>query len=401
MKATAFSTGGESELNLTGLLSTFNCSTEILFGLGAVREVSRIILENQFKSILVICDEGIEKSGILNVLLEQISKTEAECTVFSNVEPNPSTLTVEAALRVQRGCAADIIIGIGGGSPLDTAKAVSMLATNGGDITDYEGSDKFQQTALPLIAIPTTAGTASEVTIFTVITDLKRQYKITIGGRKLAARWAVVDPSLTVTLPPHITAATGLDALVHAIESYVSKRAYPLSELLALEAIRVISSNLRQAVYNGENLEARTNMLYGSLIAGLAFNNTRLGNVHAMSHPLSAKFNVPHGVANSVLLPHVMEFNRLAVPEKFAKIAIAMGESIEGSNTTLNLSLESIKAVRRLSEDIGIPGNFREYKVTKDSISSMADDAMLSGNIAVNPRKTTKEDLMTLYELTI
>lgn len=384
-----------------GSLSIFNCSTEILFGLGSVQELQRIIKENQLKSILIVCDEGIEKSGILDIVLEQISKTEAECTVFSDVQPNPSTLTVESGDRVLRECGADVIIGVGGGSPLDTAKAISVLATNGGDITDYEGMDKFQNTALPLITIPTTAGTASEVTIFTVITDVKREYKITIGGRKLAARWAIVDPYLTLTLPPKITVATGMDALVHAIESYVSKKAYPLSELLSLEAIQVISSSLRQAVYSGDNIEARTKMLYGSLVAGLAFNYARLGNVHAMSHPLSAKFHIPHGVANSVLLPHVMDFNKLAVPEKFAKIAIAMGESKEGSNMILNLAAESIKAVRRLSEDISLPHNFIEYQVTKESISSLADDAMLSGNINVNPRKTTHEDLVHLYQLTI
>ncbi|MGG1660688.1 iron-containing alcohol dehydrogenase [Brevibacillus sp. NRS-1366] len=382
-------------------VSAFNCSTEILFGPGVVEEVSRIINEHAFSRVLVVCDEGIERSGILDTVLAQIAKTTADCTVFSSVEPNPSTLTVDAGFHVLKDCNADLVIGVGGGSPLDTAKALALLATNGGDITDYEGMDKFPCTALPMIAIPTTAGTASEITIFTVITDVKRQYKITIGGRKLSARWAVVDPCLTLTLPPMLTAATGLDALVHAIESYVSKKAYPLSELLAQEAISVISANLRKAVYNPDNLEARTNMLYGSLVAGLAFNNTRLGNVHAMSHPLSAWYQIPHGIANSVLLSHVMEFNRLAIPEKFAKIAVLMGEASPGSDTALNLSNQSVRAVRRLSADIGIPDSFSEYKIDPESINAMADDAMKSGNIVVNPRHTTKSDLIHLYNLTI
>ncbi len=183
---------------------------------------------------------------------------------------------------------------------------------------------------MPLIAIPTTAGTASEVTSFTVITDEEREYKFTIGGVKISPKWAVVDPVLTLTLPPSVTAATGLDALVHAIESYTSKMANPITKALAREAIRKISRNLRQAVYNGDTLKYRDEMLMGSLLAGLAFNNTRLGNCHALSHPISAIYGVPHGVANAVLIPHVMEFNMKAVPELFADIALDMGENLEG-----------------------------------------------------------------------
>lgn len=383
------------------MVSNFNCSTEVLFGVGSIKELGNIITKQKFKRVLVVCDEGIEKSGILQVVLKQISISGAECSVFSGVEPNPSTLTVDAAKQVLKSFGADVIVGVGGGSPLDTAKSVAVLATNEGDIADYEGIDKFDNEAMPVIAIPTTSGTASEVTIFTVITDIEREYKITIGGRKLAARWAILDPTLTLTLPHHLTAATGLDALVHAIESYVSKKAYPLSEVLALESIRIISSNLRKAVYAPDNIEARSNMLYGSLLAGLAFNNTRLGNVHAMSHPLSAKFHVPHGVANSVLLSPVMEFNRLAIPEKFANIAVALGEAEAGSASALKLSELSVSAVSRLSTDIGIPSDFSQYGVTKESINEMAADAMKSGNIEVNPRKTTHQDLVRLYELTI
>lgn len=392
---------GEVRIRMQQMISTFNCSTEILFGAGSIKELETVIRKEGFRKILVVCDEGIEKSGILETVVKELAKTGAEYAVFSKVEPNPSNVTVEAGLKALQEAEADLIVGVGGGSPLDTAKAISMLATNGGDITQYEGVDKFANQSMPLMAIPTTAGTASEVTIFTVITDLQREYKITIGGRKLAARWAIVDPMLTLTLPPKLTAATGLDALVHAIESYVSKKAYPLSEVLALEAIRKITSNLRTAVYNPDNLEARTSMLYGSLVAGLAFNNTRLGNVHAMSHPLSAKFHVPHGVANSVLLPHVMEFNRLAAPEKFADIAAAMSAVSDPAASVLKRSEESIAAVARLSEDIGIPKDFRDYHVTKDAIHDMAADAMKSGNIEVNPRKTQLQDLVRLYELTI
>lgn len=386
--------------NLTQL-STFNCSTEVTYGLGAVCKLSDIIQANHFRHVLIVCDQGVKQAGLLDVVMQEMEKTKSDYTIFSDVEPNPSSATVAKGHALFAESRADFIVAIGGGSPLDTAKGISILATNGGNIVDYEGVNKMEHPGAPLCAIPTTAGTASEVTIFTVITDLERQYKLTIGGRNLAARWAIVDPELTLTLPPHLTASTGLDALVHAIESYTSTMAYPLSEALALEAIRLISANLRQAVYNGQNITARSEMLLGSLVAGLAFNNTRLGNVHAMSHPLSARFQVPHGVANSVLLLHVMEFNRLAVPDKFARIAVAMGEVEEFSTSVLRASESAVRAVQRLSQDIGIPDNFRDYHVSSEAIPDMVQDAIKSGNIAVNPRKTSIQDLQNLYEKTI
>lgn len=379
------------------LLSEFNSNTEILMGNDSVQSVSQIIMNGKYNHALIVCDEGIENAGILDVILNQLNKANIDGTVFSSVEANPSTLTVDACYKVLKESNADIIIGVGGGSPLDVAKAVSILGTNGGEIADYEGMNNVPLQGLPLVAVPTTAGTASEVTIFTVITDHEREYKFTVGSRNLAARWAIIDPALTLSLPPSLTASTGLDALVHAIESYVSKKAYVISEVLSLKAIELISSSLRTAVHSGDDLTARSNMLYGSLIAGLAFNNTRLGNVHAMSHPLSAKYNVPHGIANSILLPHVMEFNRVANPKKFSDIAIAMGTVTENTGTELSRSMDAIKAVKSLSEDIGIPATFRDFNIDPESIDTMAEDAMESGNILVNPRKTNKEDLVNIF----
>ncbi|MCL7749621.1 iron-containing alcohol dehydrogenase [Halalkalibacter alkaliphilus] len=385
------------DITSVNYFSEFNCNTEIIMGNHSVQKVSEIIKNGGFSHALVVCDEGIEKAGILDVILQQLNKAYIQGTVFSSVEANPSTLTVEACYKVLQESNADIIIGVGGGSSLDVAKAVSILGTNGGEITDYEGINKVPKRGMPLIAIPTTAGTASEITIFTVITDHDREYKFTVGSRDLSARWAIIDPVLTLSLPPGLTASTGLDALVHAIESYISKKAFMISEVLALKAIELISSSLRTAVHSGDDLNARYNMLYGSLIAGLAFNNTRLGNVHAMSHPLSAKYNVPHGIANSILLPHVMEFNRVANPKKFSDIAIAMGAVSTDEGTELSRSFEAINAVKHLSNDIGIPATFEGYNISEQSINEMANDAMESGNILVNPRKTTKQDLINLF----
>jgi alcohol dehydrogenase class IV len=375
----------------------FSNPTEIVYGTGSIRQLASLVEKEQAKKVLVITDPGVWQAGLVQEVETQLHEVGIEYEIFAEVEPNPSVDTVEKAFQQYCALGADMIIAMGGGSAIDVGKAVGVLATNGGTITQYEGIDTFTHSIAPLLAIPTTAGTGSEVTLFTVITDTKRDYKLTVGGRKLAPAYAIVDPALTLTMPRSVTASTGLDALVHAIESYTSLAAYPLSETLALEAIRVISANLRQAVFNGANLAARENMLYGSLVAGMAFNNTRLGNVHAMSHPVSAMFKVAHGVANSILLPHVMEFNVYAVPEKFRSIAEAMGYRTDGL-PLMEAAKLAITAVKELAADIGIPSSLRDVGVREDAIPQMAQDAMKSGNIAVNPRKTTEADIRMLFE---
>lgn len=375
-------------------LAKFNIKTNITYGKGSISTLTNLLEDNQIHNILIVTDKGIVRAGLLDGILTQLEGR--DYIVYDGTLPNPTVKNCEEALELLRKCEADIVIGIGGGSPLDVAKAVALLATNGGKITDYEGIDKFKYDILPLVAIPTTAGTASEVTNFTVITDEERQYKLTVGGSKLAANWAILDPLLTIKLPPSITAATGIDALVHAIESYTSKAANDITKCLAREAIVKISGSLRQAVFNGQNETARDEMLMGSLLAGLAFNNTRLGNCHAMSHPLSAVYHVPHGVANAVLISHVMEFNYLAAPQLFADIAEAMGENVEGLSL-IDKAKKSVNTVRQLVEDIGIPTNLKSYNVQEEKIDFMAKDAMLSGNILVNPRMTSIEDIKELY----
>lgn len=379
---------------LMQLVGVYKNPTQITYGVNALKEVKQIIEQNGFKNALIVTDAGIKKAGIVDELAKYLENIDYD--IYSECQPNPTVKNCNDALKKLKDINADLVIGIGGGSSIDVAKAVALLATNGGNIQDYEGADKFKNDLLPIIAIPTTAGTASEVTNFIVITDEERQYKFTIGSTKVAPRWAVVDPVLTLTLPPSITAATGLDALVHAIESYTSKMANPITKTLAREAIRKISSNLRQAVYNGSTLKYRDEMLMGSLLAGLAFNNTRLGNCHALSHPVSAIYNVPHGVANAILIPHVMEFNMLAVPELFADIAEDMGENLEGL-TLMEKAQKSVDAVRKLARDIGIPETFKPFGVEESSIPKMAEDALLSGNIAVNPRITKYDDVVELY----
>lgn len=379
------------------MLSTIKNVTEIIWGIGAVEKVSELVTKHKAKNVLVITDKGIVNSGVIRAVTDQLSQVNYE--VFDEVEPNPSVQTVDKAVDMCRQLNADLLIGVGGGSPIDVAKAVGVIHANGGSILQYEGIDTFSKPITPLLAIPTTSGTGSEVTSFTVITDTERNYKLTVGGVLVAAKWAIVDPVLTITVPAKITAATGIDALVHAIESYTSLASFHYSEVLALDAMQLISANLRQAVFHGENLQARENMLLASLHAGLAFNNTRLGNAHAISHPLSAFFGIAHGVANGILLPVIMEFNVLARPEKFARIAEAMDSSVSGS--ILEKSYKSIELVRRLAHDIGIPKSISELGIDKvayeNAVPEMAQDAMKSGNIKVNPRLTRLEDVIALY----
>lgn len=379
-------------------LGNFKNPTQITYGMGAIKQLRNIVDEQGFENVLIITDAGIVKAGLVDQLTEQLNNLNVE--IYDKTQPNPTVRNCEEAKGILSDIDADVVVAIGGGSSIDVAKAVCLLGTNSGTIQEYEGIDKFKNDLLPLIAIPTTAGTASEVTNFTVITDEEREYKLTVGGVRLSPKWALVDPLATKSLPASITAETGLDALVHAIESYTSKMATPISKTLAREAIRKISSNLRQAVFNGDNMVARDNMLMGSLLAGLAFNNTRLGNCHALSHPISAIYGVAHGVTNSILIPHVMEFNSYAVPELFGDIAEDMGENLEGL-TLMEKSQAAVEAVQKLSQDINIPSDFSAFNVDESKIDQMAKDAMLSGNIAVNPRTTSYEDVVKLYKKAI
>lgn len=377
---------------------TFTMDTQIVFGRSCISKIKKTLKSHGYQRALLISDHGVDKAGILTKVINELSGDSITTASFIDIAPNPTVANVESSYHFAKDFCPDIIIGIGGGSPIDAAKVLSILMTNNQGIIDLEGTDKFKNNPMPLLAIPTTAGTGSEVTVFSVITDSEREYKITIGGRSMAPKWAFVDPELTINLPRHITASTGLDALVHAIESYTSTMSSPMSELFSMKAIEIISLNLRQAVYNGNNLQARSAMIYGSLLAGIAFNNTRLGNVHAMSHPLSAIYHIPHGIANAVLLPTVMNFNLLACPEKYEKIAQLMGEPLDASLSITENASKSLSAVKSLSSDIGIPSDFSDFNVNKESIALMAEDAMKSGNVMVNPRSTSINDIIALYK---
>ena len=329
-------------------------------------------------------------------MLESLRKAEVGHVVFDEVEPNPSIACVEKSFALYKAEGCDALIAVGGGSSMDTAKATGVLATNPGKITDYEGVGKVKNPLPPFLAVPTTCGTGAETTYFAVITDPVRQFKFTVGSVLEVPKVALIDPLLLTNLPGPIVAATGMDALTHAVESYTNLNVQPVSDALDLQAIKMIGQNLRQAVANG-NLEAMADMVMASAIAGMAFTNTRLTIVHAISHTLSGRAGTAHGVANAILLPHVMEWNLIGAPERFAEVARALGEDTMGL-TTMEAAELSVVAVRRLMKDIGIPPRMREVGITAEMIPNLADDSLLSGNIPLNPRRVTRADIVAILE---
>jgi alcohol dehydrogenase len=369
----------------------FNIPTRVIYKSDAIQELGSLLSAMDIHKVLLVTDKGLTQAGYVEPIVKIIHDAQMECRVFDDVEPNPSIETVEKGVSVCREFDYQGVIALGGGSPMDVAKTVAVRVTNDLDIRTLEGPDKFRNDPLPVIAVPTTAGTGSEVTPFAVITNRQQKYKLTIISQRIIPKVAVLDPKLIANLPASIAASTGLDALTHAIESYTSLFGSIYSDAFAEKAIDLIGNNLRRFVANRKNEEAAGAMLIASLFAGLAFAHARLGNAHAMAHPLSGFFDVPHGVANAILLPYIMEYNRIAVPEKFERIAQLLGEEWTSDGAVL--------AVKKLNSDLGIPHTLSEVGVQAEAIEAMTADAMKSGNVLANPRQTGSSEIQQLYRL--
>ncbi len=373
---------------------TFSVPQEIIFGSGSLNRLPELLKKQNAARVLLISGPHLNKMGVVGRLRDSIVSAGAACETFTDVEANPSMETVEKAAAAYRAFGADAIVAIGGGSPMDVAKAVGVVVTYGGSIAQYEGVGTVPGPIVPLIAIPTTAGTGSEVTTFSVITDHSRNYKLTVGSQYLIPRCALLDPELLTTTPAGVAAACGMDALVHALEAYLSRAASPFSDAMAEKALALIGRSLRAFVADRANLEAASDMLAGSLFAGIAFSWARLGNVHAMAHPLGGFFNVPHGLANAILLPVVVDYNAIADHDgKYETIYRAVAASPKAEFSQEMLADE----LRRLAARIGIPATLAEVGVDAAKIPEMAADAMKSGNIYVNPRTSTQKDIEQLY----
>lgn len=375
---------------------SFSVPQEIIVGKGSLARLPEAAEKLGGKHGFIISGPHLNKMGIVASCSESLENAGIKVDAYTETEGNPSVETVEKAAAAFCKSGADFIIALGGGSPMDVAKAVGVVARYGGSITEYESGGRVPGDIIPLIAIPTTAGTGSEVTAFSVITDHSRNYKLTVFSYKLIPAYAILDPELLTTAPVSVAAACGIDAMVHALEAYISKDASPFSDAMAEKALELIGKNIRRYVADRTDIEAAEAMITGSLFAGIAFSWARLGDVHAMSHPVSAYFDVPHGVANAILLPTIVEYNALADCGKYLKLFnyISLTPASEAEFEPFML----VDLLTELNEQLGIPGSLGEVGVTADKFDAMADDAMKSGNIAVNPRSTTKKDVLSLYE---
>lgn len=366
-----------------------------LIGPGAIKEVGAEINKLGLKRILIVTDKVLRSVGVVKKVTDVLNAAGIHYVVYDEVKPNPTTKNVADGLDLFYGLCCDGLMSIGGGSPQDAAKAIGILHTNGGNIQQYEGIGKSKRKSVPIVAINTTAGAASEVTINYVITDELRKIKMMMVDPNCLATVTVNDPELMINKPSDLTAATGFDVLTHAIEAYIAKNAFRFSNVLALEAIKLINDSLITTVKNGTDIDARTNMAWASFVAGLSFSNCGSGITHSMADQLSAEYDLPHGVANAILLPYVAEFNAIVCPEKFKDIALALGKPVEGL-TSEQASKEAVNALRELANELNIP-QLRETAFNPDDIEKLSIQAMADICTAGNPREVKLNDVKSLY----
>jgi len=375
----------------------FFIPTVSLMGIGCAKDTGAQAKALGAKHLLIVTDAGLYKLGVADTIKDYLVAAGLKATIFPGAEPNPTDKNVLDGLNVYKDNHCDGIVSLGGGSSHDCGKGIGLVASNGGNIRDFEGVDKSTRPMPPFLAINTTAGTGSEMTRFCIITNTDTHVKMAIVDWRVTPNIAINDPLLMVGMPASLTAATGMDALTHAIEAYVSTIATPITDACALQAIRLVAKYLRPAVANGTNLEARDKMAYAEFLAGMAFNNASLGYVHAMAHQLGGFYNLPHGVCNAILLPEVCEFNKIACPERFADIAVALGEGVEGLSA-IKAADVAIAAIRKLSKDVGIPENLAVLGVKECDFEVMGINAKKDACQLTNPRLATLQQVMSIFK---
>ncbi|AOE64404.1 L-threonine dehydrogenase [Pseudomonas corrugata] len=376
--------------------STFFIPAVNVMGLGCLDEAMTAIRNYGFRKALIVTDTGLAKAGVAGKVADLLAQQDIESVIFDGAKPNPSIANVENGLGLLKESRCDFVVSLGGGSPHDCAKGIALCATNGGQIRDYEGVDRSGKPQLPLIAINTTAGTASEMTRFCIITDESRHVKMAIVDRNVTPLMSVNDPALMVAMPKGLTAATGMDALTHAVEAYVSTAATPITDACALKAITLISNNLRLAVRDGNDLAARENMAYAQFLAGMAFNNASLGFVHAMAHQLGGFYDLPHGVCNAVLLPHVQSFNASVCATRLTDVGRAMGVDTLRSSPEEGAQA-AIAAIVSLARDVEIPAGLRELGVRLVDVPVLAANALKDACGLTNPRAADQRQIEEIF----
>ncbi len=380
-------------------VSEFRMPKSVLYGRNSLEKLGEQS-KKLGKRAFIVTDTIMEKLGYVEKCIQQLNKKSITVSTYNKVDAEPTNIHVLEALSLCKEEKCDFIIGIGGGSCIDAAKAVAVLYTNGGEVEDYVQKDiEIENNPLPLIAIPTTSGTGSEVTSVAVITNKKTDVKMMMKHPSFIPKVAIIDPVLTSSLPPQITAATGIDALCHAIEAYISKVSQPLTDVLALSAIESIMKYLRIAYEDGRNMEAREAMMIASLQAGIAFSNASVTLVHGMSRPVGALFHVPHGISNAILLPTVLEFTKTSAMKRLAKIGRSLNKDLY-SNSDEEVADYTLGEIKKLCFDLRIP-NLKEYGIDEiefeNAISKMASDAIESGSPANNPRVPSYDEIKELY----
>ncbi|ACY54155.1 L-threonine dehydrogenase [Vibrio diabolicus] len=379
------------------MTSAFFIPTVNLMGAGCLKDAADSIQSQGFKKGLIVTDKILNQIGVVKQVQDLLTERDVATVVYDGTQPNPTITNVNDGLALLKENECDFVISLGGGSPHDCAKGIALVASNGGKIGDYEGVDQSAKPMLPLVSINTTAGTASEMTRFCIITDEERHIKMAIVDKHTTPLMSVNDPELMLAKPASLTAATGMDALTHAIEAYVSIAATPITDAVAIKAIELIQAHLRTAVKNGENLEAREQMAYAQFMAGMAFNNASLGYVHAMAHQLGGFYDLPHGVCNAILLPHVQRYNAQVCPERLRDVAKAMGVDVEGMSAEQGAAA-AIDAIVELAKDVGIPSGIKELGAKLEDIPTLADNALKDACGFTNPKQATHEEISKIFE---
>jgi alcohol dehydrogenase len=373
---------------------SFELPTKIEYGVGVSGKLTGALADLKAARILIVSDKGIIKSGLLDGIQNQLAQKDRDYKIFDGVEANPKDVNVQEGARMAVDYKADCLVAVGGGSPIDCAKAIAVTATHKGSIRDFEGSGKITHEPIPLIAIPTTAGSGSEVTFSAVITDSRDKFKFSIRDTKNAPRVALADPEMTMTMPAELTAATGMDALTHAIEAFSCRASNPLADAAALYAVELIARHLKTAVFDGQNLEARSGMLLGSVLAAIAFSHSDVGAVHCIAEAMGGKYDTPHGVCNAIALPAVMEYNMSYCMERYARIATAMGLTYED---TAAGAKKAVEAVKKLVVELNLP-DFNSFGVREKDFAELAQNSVNNSSNIDNPRPMAAEDYLNVLK---
>ena len=372
----------------------FFIKSDIIFGRGSVKELPVILKEYEAKKVMLVYDFGVKQAKIADQVLEEIKKAELEVIIFDGVIPNPTNNVVEKAAEIAQSAQIDVFVAVGGGSSIDLAKAINILMTNPGKIGEYGGIGQVKNEVLPLIAIPTTAGTSSEITNVSALIDTEKVVKYVIIDNKIVPAKVIIDPEFTMTMPPSVTAATGMDAITHAVESYISNMATPLTEYHSIQGLKYLYQNLPGVVKNGSDLQAREQMLLGCVITGFGFSNANLGLVHAIAHTLSAHFKLAHGMANAAVLPYVMEYNADSCSEKMIDLAKAIGLSVSGNPEEDKLLFS--RELLALIKELGIK-TLSQQGIEEKDLSMLAEDVLREPVLNFNPKQgVTREDILQI-----